>query len=163
MFWVQMKESWGAYRTILWAGSICGVLDGLSAMIIAWSNGGMATRVFQGIASGWLGRTAFQGGARTALIGIALHFVVALGAATVYYAVSRMVPLLIERPLLCGIAFGAAVHSFMTFVVIPLSAIGRRPFVMRSFTTLLIVSMVVVGPSISLTVRHFSRPHERLL
>jgi len=49
------------------------------------------------------------------------------------------------------------VHLFMTFVVIPLSAIGTRPFVPRSFVAYLIVSMLVVGPSISLTVRRFSR------
>lgn len=53
--------------------------------------------------------------------------------------------------------YGAVVHVFMTFVVIPLSAIGSRPFVLRSFVAFLLVSMVVVGPSISLTVRRFSR------
>jgi hypothetical protein len=86
-----------------------------------------------------------------------LHFLVAFGAATVYYTVSRSLPVLLDHALLCGIAYGAAVHLFMTFVVIPLSAIGSRPFVLKSFAAFLLVSMVVVGPSISLTVRRFSR------
>ena len=118
-------------------------------------------RLFQGIASGLLGRSAFQGGIGTALLGLALHFVVATGAAAVYYVASRAMPLLIERPLVCGIAFGALVHVFMTFIVIPLSAIGSRPFVLQSFLAFLAVSMVVVGPSISLTVRRQS-PVERV-
>ena len=142
-----------AWYTILWAGLTCGVLDGLSATVVSALFGGTPIRLFQGIASGLLGRAAFQGGAGTALLGVALHFIVALGAATVYYAASRRLPVLIDQALICGIAYGAAVHLFMTFVVIPLSAIGSRPLVLRSFLAFLLVSMVVVGPSIALTVR----------
>ena len=146
-----------AYRAILWAGLICGVLDGLSAIAVAGFFGVTAIRVFQGIASGLIGRSSFQGGAGSALMGVALHFLVAFGAATAYYAASRRLPFLIDQALVCGIAFGLAVHLFMTFVVIPLSAIGSRPLVLRSFVAYLIVSMLVVGPSISLTVRRYSR------
>ncbi len=63
---------------------------------------------------------------------------------------------MVEKALLCGIAFGALVHVFMTFVTIPLSAIGRRPFVVQSFMLYLLISMVVVGPSIALTIRRLS-------
>jgi len=41
--------------------------------------------------------------------------------------------------------------------VIPLSAIGRRPFALQSFVALVIVHMVVVGPSIALSIRRFAR------
>jgi hypothetical protein len=58
-----------------------------------------------------------------------------------------------HRALVCGIIFGALVHLFMTFVTIPLSGIGTRPFVLKTFVAFLIVSMVVVGPSIALTIR----------
>ncbi len=141
------------WYTILWAGLTCGVLDGLSATVVSALFGGTPIRLFQGIASGLLGRNAFQGGAGTAVLGILLHFTVALGAATVYYVASRRLPVLIEHALICGIAYGAAVHLFMTFVVIPLSAIGSRPIVLRSFLAFLLVSIVVVGPSIALTIR----------
>jgi hypothetical protein len=146
-----------AFRTIFFAGLICGVLDGFSAVAVNWYFGAGPIRVFQGIASGLLGRSAFQGGMGAALLGVTSHFVVALGASTVYYAASRWFPVLIEQALACGIAFGILVHLFMTFVVIPLSAIGRRPVVLRTFIPFLIVSMIVVGPSIALTVRRFSR------
>jgi hypothetical protein len=151
-----MRE-YSAYTAIFWAGLTCGVLDGISATVVSWLFGGTPIRLFQGIASGLLGRSAFQAGLPSALLGVALHFLVALGAATVYYTASRSLPVLIDHALLCGIAYGAAVHLFMTFIVIPLSAIGSRPFVLKSFAAFLLVSMVVVGPSISLTVRRFSR------
>jgi hypothetical protein len=65
--------------------------------------------------------------------------------------------MMIDQALLCGVVFGALVHSFMTFVTIPLSAIGRRTFVLQSFVTYLLVAMIVIGPSIALTIRSFSR------
>jgi len=143
-----------ALRTILTAGLICGTLDGLSALALS---AGRWMRLFQFIASGLLGPASFNGGVRTALLGIALHFSIALGASAVYFSASRAVPLLIERAIPSGILFGALVHVFMNFVTIPLSAIGPRHFNARSFITQLLVHMIVVGPSIALTVRHYSR------
>jgi hypothetical protein len=49
----------------------------------------------------------------------------------------------------------------MTFVTIPQSKIGQRPFVLQSFVIFLLVSMIVIGPSIAVTIRHFSRPAMR--
>src|SRR5260370_38120403 len=51
-----------AIQTIFAAGLICGVLDGISALIVSELFGGQPIRVFQGIASGILGRSAFNGG-----------------------------------------------------------------------------------------------------
>jgi hypothetical protein len=144
-------------HAIFIAGLITGVLDGLSAIAVSAYFGAGPLRVFQGIASGLLGRGALQGGLPMALLGVVLHFIVATGAAAVYYFASRSLPVLLDRALVCGVLFGVCVHLFMTFVVIPLSAIGRRPFVLPSFAAFLLVSMVVIGPSIALTIRHFSR------
>jgi uncharacterized membrane protein YagU involved in acid resistance len=146
-----------ASQAIFWAGSICGVLDGLSAIAITVLFGGKVVRTFQGIAGGILGPATFQGGINTAMLGVALHFLIAFGAAAVYYLASRYLPFLIDRALAAGILYGIAVHLFMQFVVIPLSAIGPRPLVIRTFVAVLIAHIVVVGPSIALTVRRYSR------
>jgi hypothetical protein len=90
-------------------------------------------------------------------LGTGLHFVIAFGAAAVYYLASRFLPVMIDRALICGVFYGVMVHLIMNFVVIPLSAIGSRPFVPRVFYAVLAIHMVVVGPSISLTVRRYSR------
>jgi uncharacterized membrane protein YagU involved in acid resistance len=133
------------------------MLDGLSAIGITLLFGGKVIRTFQGIAGGVLGPRAFQGGVDAVLLGVALHFVIAFGAAAVYYLASRYLPFLIDRALLAGVLYGIAVHFFMQFVVIPLSAIGPRPLAMRNFVAVLIAHIVVVGPSIALTVRRCLR------
>jgi hypothetical protein len=151
----------GAVKTILLAGFVCGVLDGLSAIALTKALGGSTVRMFQGIARGLQGTAAFQQGANSALLGVALHFAIAFGAAAVYYVASRLLPVLVRRALLCGVLYGVVVHLFMTFVVIPLSAIGPRLFVPRVFCYLLAIHMVVVGPSISLIVRRYARSDPR--
>jgi hypothetical protein len=90
------------FQAIFAAGLICGILDGLSAIAAAAYSGVGPIRVFQGIASGLVGRSSFQGGIGTALLGLALHFVVATGAATVYYFAGRSLPILIDRALICA-------------------------------------------------------------
>jgi hypothetical protein len=146
-----------ALQPILWAGIICGVLDGLSAVGLTVLSGSTPVRLFQYIASGLVGRSAFTGGLVSSALGVSLHFTVALGAAAVYYAASRRAPFLNEHAILAGALFGVAVHVFMTFVVVPLSAIGTRRFVWSGFLVLLVIHIIVVGPSIALTVRHFAR------
>jgi len=143
-----------ALRTILVAGLICGTLDGLCALGLS---AGRFVRLFRFLASGLLGPKAFEGGMATVALGIAVHFSVALGAAAVFFWASRALPFMIEQAVLCGVLFGVLVHVFMNFVVIPLSAIGRRPFNARAFVMQLLVHMIVVGPSIALTVRYYSR------
>ena len=144
-----------AVKAIFPTGFVCGVLDGLAAIVLTNALGGATTRMFQGIAQGVEGAAAFQQGVDSVLLGVALHFVIAFGAAAVYYLASRVLPVLIERALVCGVLYGIAVHLFMTFVVVPLSAIGQRPFVLRVFLYLLAIHMVVVGPSISLVMRRY--------
>jgi hypothetical protein len=55
-----------------------------------------------------------------------LHFIIAFGAATVYYAASRKLRFLRERPVIAGLLYGAGVYVFMNYVVLPLSAFPKR-------------------------------------
>ncbi len=143
-------------RAILYAGLLCGVLDGLSAIGLTLALGGKIERMFQGIAAGVMGvQLAARAGVASALLGLALHFFIAFGAAAVYYAASRIWPLLIRHALACGVLYGVLVHLFMSYVVIPMSAIGPRPFNARTFYPILAIHMIVVGPSISLTIRKY--------
>lgn len=61
------------------------------------------TLIPQTIASGILGVNSYSGGTRTAALGVVLHFVIALGAATVYYMASRKLRVLV------GLIYGALV------------------------------------------------------
>jgi hypothetical protein len=105
---------------------LIGTLDIADAIIFYAIRGVAPIRILQGIASGLLGRTAFSGGARTALLGLALHFFIAATVATIYILASRSLPLS-RHPLLYGTLYGVAVYIVMNYVVLPLSHIGLRP------------------------------------
>jgi hypothetical protein len=152
-----------ACRAMLWSGTICAVLDGLSAIVRSALLGAPPIRVFQGVASGFFGSRAFSGGTSTALAGLAVHVFVAFAAAAVYVAASRIAPSLNDHPVLSGVAYGVGVHLFMTFIVIPASAIGARPIVWSNFAAVLLIHMTVVGPSIAVTTARMMRVslHER--
>ena len=105
---------------------LIGTLDIADALIFYAIRGVAPIRILQGIASGLLGHTAFNGGARTALLGLALHFFIAATVATIYILASRSLPLS-RHPLLYGTLYGIAVYIVMNYVVLPLSHIGLRP------------------------------------
>lgn len=117
-----------AFDTILYGGLIVGILDALFAFTFyGLILGAKPLRIFQSVAAGLLGRASFEGGSRTFLLGLLLHFVVASGIATVYYLASLKLPVLIRHAVPCGLAYGMTAYLGMNYVVIPLSAIGRRP------------------------------------
>ena len=110
-----------AFDTIVLGGLTAGVVDILDAFVVTTLNGGTPVRVLQTIASGVLGRDAYQGGATAAALGLGLHFLIAVSAATVYWLASRRLPILVRRPILCGLGFGVAVWAFMYYGVLPIT------------------------------------------
>jgi hypothetical protein len=118
-----------AFDTILLGGLTAGVLDITDAALVTVWRGGRPARMLQGIASGLLGPCSFEGGGATAALGLGIHFFIALSAASVFWAATRIFPALLRRPLVSGIVFGLGVWAFMRFVVIPLSLVhmGHPP------------------------------------
>jgi len=114
-------------------------------------------RIAQTIASGILGVNSYNGGTRTAALGVVLQFVIALGAATVYYPASRKLPFLVSRALLYGIIYGALVYLFMHFVLVLLSAAPHRNPSFIHQATEFVEHCFIVGLPIALSVRHYSR------
>ena len=118
-----------AFETIVYGGLAIGILDFIDASTFFPLYFGITFQsVWWGPASGLLGREAARGGGwNTALLGIFLHFVVAVCIATVYYLASRNISFLIRYPVISGLVFGVIANVVMQWVVIPLSAIGYRP------------------------------------
>ncbi|HUR58859.1 MAG TPA: hypothetical protein VM029_14190 [Opitutaceae bacterium] len=143
-----------ASRVILTAGLIAGALDILYVIIIYGVRGVPATRILQGIAAGLLGSAAAgKGGVATAGLGLALHFVIAVGAAAAFYAVSRRLRFLVEYPVIGGLLFGGAVWLFMNLIVLPLSANPPRSFPPPQWGTVFVAHLLCVGLPIALVVR----------
>jgi hypothetical protein len=137
--------------TAAMGGAVGGLLDIVYALVL-WGVilGGSPVGILQSIASGILGKTAYQGGASTAALGLALHFFIAFMMAVAYVAASRKLSVLTSRPVLMGMLYGVALYFVMNFVVVPLSAIGPRPFTVIGGIRALIPHVIFVGPAIAL-------------
>jgi hypothetical protein len=145
-----------ALPTIASAGLIAGILDITSAFVIAGLKGMGSIRMLQGIASGLLGPQSFEGGMATAGLGLAIHFLIAFTAASVFYAASRKFRFLIRHAAVAGLLYGIAVYVFMYWMVVPLAFPNARHSISRDFTAV-IVHMILIGLPIALVVRRFSK------
>ena len=146
------------FQPILWGGLIAGTLDICAACLTAWLRAGVTPiGVLQFVASGALGPAAFQGGMKSALIGLVLHYLIATIWTVVFYLASRKWLFLIERPVQFGLLYGIAVYLIMTFVVVPLSRVTPRPATLTGRTIGILTIMFCIGLPIALIVRRFSR------
>jgi uncharacterized membrane protein YagU involved in acid resistance len=116
---------------LLRAGLLTGVVDGLFATVQSLIAGSTVTRLWQGVASVLLGKSAFAGGTRTALIGVLMHFAVAFAWSAVFLLlVSRSASLrrvLASRGGIIKVAlvYGPLIWVVMSCAVIPL--LTHRP------------------------------------
>jgi hypothetical protein len=137
-------------RTAALGGGVGGLLDIIYAVVL-WGfflDVG-ALRILQSIASGLLGPAAYDGGAATAVLGLALHFFIAFCMALVYVLAAKRLPLLTARWLLMGVLYGCVLFVVMNFVVVPLSAIGWRPMNPMGAFRALLPHILFVGPAIA--------------
>src|SRR2546429_9498454 len=98
-------------KPILYAGAIVGALDITAACINARVLAGFPpAHVLQSVAGGLLGRGTYNGGFATALLGLAMHFTMALTVAAIFYALTRRVslPKKIFGVVAVGMLYGAA-------------------------------------------------------
>jgi hypothetical protein len=147
-----------AVRAIVIAGLVAGTLDILYVIVFYGMRGASTQRILQSVSAGLLGRdAAVKGGAATAAFGLALHFIIALGAAAVFYAASRKLRFLVEKPLLGGVLFGAGAWLFMQLVVLPLSAVPPKSFPPPEWWVVFIAHITCVGPPIAFVVRRLAR------
>ena len=151
-------------RAILWAWLLCGVLDITSAIVLTIAAGGSPLRMLQGIAGALIGPKSFELGPPTMLMGLAMHFGVALAAASLYYWLSRRIFFLYEQPVAGGILFGVFWLFVMYRGVLPLLAALRPLYIANApprrpppdiWPWPFIVHIVCVGLPIALSIRRF--------
>lgn len=110
---------------ILTAGLLTGITDGLfsSVLVVAFYHSTFA-RLWQGVASTLLGPAALQGGTRTVLIGLLMHFGVALGWTAVFVLLVARLPA-VRRVLASrgGVLKVAAVYGPLIWLVMSLAVI----------------------------------------
>jgi uncharacterized membrane protein YagU involved in acid resistance len=143
-----------AFQAVFWGGLIVGVLD-LAYAIIVYSPR-KPILIPQTIASGLLGFKSYREGIPSAMLGVVLHFIIAFGAATVYYLASRTLTFLTRRAVLFGMLYGAVVYLFMHLVVLPLSAVPKFHHELVYMASEFVEHWFFVGLPIALSVQRFS-------
>jgi len=144
-------------RAIFWGGLWCGVLDIGFVIVFYGLQGASPVRILQSVAAGALGPPAYQGGAGTAALGLALHFVISFGAATVFSLAALRLRFLTAQAVVSGVLYGAAVWFFMQLVVLPLSAAPPKSFPPPAPWPVIVAHLTCVGPPIALAARRFLR------
>lgn len=141
---------------IFWGGLIAGALDLIYVVTFVSVKGLNPIVVPQAIASGIFGVASFQGGLRTAAIGVALEFLITFVATAVYYLASRRIAFLTELAVVGGLLYGIAIYFSMNFVVVPLSAAPHFQHTRLSIACDFIVHMLFIGLPMALAVRRYS-------
>jgi hypothetical protein len=112
-------------RTLAWlaaGGLAAGTLDILYVILFWAAKGVPGQRILQSVAAGVLGEASFDGGRASALLGLALHFAIALCMAAAYFIAARALPWLHRAPIRYGALYGLLLYAVMQYIVVPLSA-----------------------------------------
>ena len=135
-----------ALHVVVYGGLAAAALDIVNAVVFWQVYGGTpATRILQAIAAGLLGPAAFEGGARTAALGLALHGLIALGMAFVYWLAASRWQVLLRHPVTAGLAYGTATWAVMNYVIVPMSRATPPPFIPAWFADGILAHLVLVG------------------
>jgi hypothetical protein len=137
-------------RPILLGGTLAGTFDLAIALLIAGRNAPLE------IAGGVLGKSARQGELGTWVLGVALHYVIALCAAAVYCQAGQRLAFLNQHWFVSGLFFGIGVCLVMNLIVLPLSALHMMgPYDHRTLVVGILIHMLFVGLPISFCLHKF--------
>ena len=136
---------------IVVGGAVAGLFDMTSAYMT------FGPKMPLGIASGLLGRGAYQGGAGTYILGLFIHYFIAFSAAAVYCLASRKLDFLREHFFVCGLFYGISLYLVMNLIVLPLCAFHfMGPYQYRGLMQGILVHMFLIGLPISTSLRVLS-------
>jgi uncharacterized membrane protein YagU involved in acid resistance len=149
-------------KPILIGGLIAGTFDITYACVFfGLRNHVSPIRILQSVARGALGPSAFQGGLKTAALGLFFHFLIALTAAAVYVCASRALRFMITYAVVCGILYGLCVYLFMYGVIMRISAIHSTilpwAYPWAVLIPNLLIHMLGIGLPIALVARRYSK------
>lgn len=142
---------------ILVGGLIAGVFDLTYAIVFSALHKVQPITVIQSVASGLLGKAAFDGGLSTAILGVLLHFFIAFSWAAIFYILSRSFPFVTQHAVLSGLLFGAVIYAVMYLIILPNSAYPNKiNFAPSRVVINLIAHMFLIGLPIALVARKAS-------
>jgi uncharacterized membrane protein YagU involved in acid resistance len=144
-----------AVSRVVRIGLIAGTLDITENLVFNAFRHITPVQIFQYIASGLTGAWAFHAGMESVALGVAIHYSIALFWTAVYYAASRSMVILIRRPVVCGLVYGAVVYLIMNFVVVPLTRVphARAAMTLASRVSGVLALLFCIGVTVAVLVR----------
>jgi hypothetical protein len=148
------KQALTNRHAIFWGGLVAGVLDATDGVIAYGTQGLNPIQVLQYIASGALGKSAFQGRSCYSHPRCRISFPYRMGGR----GAIRICKPTAKGPqnaccLPAGLFYGAAVYFFMNYLVLPLSAVAASTFQLGLFLNGVIGHSLFVGLPISIFAR----------
>jgi hypothetical protein len=135
---------------ILKAGFLAGLLDILAAFAnFYFKTGKNPVVVLKFIASGIFGRAAMSGGTEMMVLGLLLHFLIALLFAVFFFKIVSKILTANSGKLLTGVLYGLFIWLVMNLIVVPLSNAPKLPFDIQSAIVNATILVLCVGLPIS--------------
>ena len=145
-------------RFALLTGLMIGTLDGTAAVVdFLRTYHGNPLIAFQYIAGGILGVQTFAGGLLTALLGIALHYCIAISWTVLFFLLYPKVTLLRGNWIIVGLVYAVVVWVGMNLVVRPLSRVPHVTWTTFKVIKSIAILMIAVGLPISFIARSYFR------
>jgi hypothetical protein len=144
------------WKQIFKATLIAGVLDLSAASSQAYISKNITPDVLlKYIASGLLGKGAFDGGWGCILLGLFVHFLIVFFCATTYFVVYPKLKLLNNNILLSSFFVALIAWAITTRIIIPLSKIQPPPFDYSKVVLALSILYCCIGLPITILAKNF--------
>ena len=140
---------------MLWIGLIAGTLDITDALVFNAFRHVTPAMIFRYIASGLTGPWAFHAGMTSVALGVAIHYTIAMSWTVLYWAASARLAILVRRPVMCGLLYGALVYVVMNFVALPLTRVphARTPPTLASQINAVLALLFCIGLTVAVLTR----------
>lgn len=145
-------------RSIIIAGLVIGVVGGIEfAAFFSVFEHMAPVGVYQYVASGLLGPSAFAGGYLTVLLGVVLHFAIAFVVAAVFLIAAARFRFLRRTVFISAPIYGALVNFTMSMIVLPYTALPKIPVTLPLILNGLIGDALFIGVPLAIIVWRDSR------
>jgi uncharacterized membrane protein YagU involved in acid resistance len=151
------------FLSALTAGLIAGALDITAACIhSAVKNGTPPSKVLKYVASGAVDPKTFSNDIMLVVVGLLVHFIIAISFAFFFFFLAKQIPALVKYPVLTGILYGVLVWSAMQFIILPyISRINPKPIVGKEAITNAIIAASIIVVCIGLPIVLLARKYVR--
>ena len=143
------------WKAVLLTTLVAGTLDIIAAHVhLTILRGVFPTKMFYGIAAGAIGlKTALTGGPAIFVLGVFIHYFISFSFTLFFFLLYPAVRKLSSNKYLNGLPYSVFVWLTMNFIVLPLTALPRKPFVFNIHQAVgFLILVVVFGLPISIMI-----------